>query len=250
MALDRPMNDLRAAIVDDESLARARLRRLLVKASGGAVKIVAECVDVSELLAAAQGCTMDVIFLDIEMPGKSGFSAISDWQGPRPQIVFVTAYDQYGARAFDERATDYLTKPVTLERLRDALDKIQLMAQASATMETSSTGRRLSLLIGQRTYLVPVADIELVTSHGNYLEIATRDSTYTIRCTLSKFYAQLEGEGFVQLHKSFFVRIAAVKSVKPLGSGRFCIGLRGGQNVSSGRRFYQHVRMLLQESYI
>lgn len=244
------MNDLRAAIVDDEPLARARLRRLLKKAGGGAVEIVAECVDVGELMAAAKGCVMDVVFLDIEMPGKSGFDALADWRGPRPQIVFVTAYDQYGARAFDERATDYLTKPVTLERLRDALGRVHLMAQAKPVMATSSTGRRLPLLIGQRTYLVPVADIDLVTAHGNYLEIATSDSTYTTRCTLSRLYAQLEGEGFVRLHKSFFVRIAAVRSVKPLGSGRFCITLRGGNSVNSGRLFHEQVRMILQGQYI
>lgn len=240
------MNDLRAAIVDDEPLARARLRRLLEKAGGGAVEIVAECVDVGELMAAAKGCVMDVVFLDIEMPGKSGFDALADWRGPRPQIVFVTAYDQYGARAFDERATDYLTKPVTLERMRVALDKIHLMAQVSPPKEKFGTGKRLPLSIGQRTYLVPVDDIDIVTSHGNYLEISTLDSTYTIRCTLTKFYMQLESEGFMRLHKSFLVRIAAVKSVKPLGSGRFCISLRGGRSATSGRLFLEQVRMLLQ----
>ena len=244
------MNDLHVAIVDDEPLARARLRRLLEKAGGGAIKIVAECVDVRELLAAAKACILDAVFLDIEMRGKSGFDALAEWQGPRPQIVFVTAYDQYGARAFDENATDYLTKPVTLERLRIALGKIHVLAQASPTKEPFGIGRRLPLSIGQRTYLVPVADINLVTAHGNYLEISTSDSTYTIRCTLSNLYARLEGEGFLRLHKSFFVRIAAVRSIKPLGSGRFCITLRDGSIVNSGRLFHEQVRMLLQEQHI
>lgn len=239
------MSELCVAIVDDESLARARLRRLLEKVGGSAIRVVAECVDADELLATAASCSIDVLFLDIEMPGGNGFGALARWQGPRPQIVFVTAYAQHGVRAFDARATDYLMKPVSAERLRDTLERVRHVAAQVSPAAAAPSGKWLPLSIGQRTHLVPTVQIDLVLAHGNYLEIHAAGATYMIRNTLADFQAKLEPENFVRLHRSAIVRIAAIREIKPMGSGRFRIGLHGGRHVHSGRHFRDQVHALL-----
>lgn len=239
------MSVLRAAIVDDEPLARARLRRLLKKVGGGVVEVVAECVDADELLATASNARLDVLFLDIEMPGVGGFGALARWQGPRPQVVFVTAYPQHGPRAFDARATDYLMKPVSAERLRDTLDRVrQASLMHTAPVPAVSDVKRLPLQIGQRTHLVSTDQIDLVLAQGNYLEIHAAGATYMIRSTLTEFHANLEAERFVRLHRSAIVRIGAIREIRPVGSGRFRIALQGGQQLHSGRHFRDRVHGL------
>ncbi|MFD0320888.1 LytR/AlgR family response regulator transcription factor [Lysobacter gummosus] len=231
--------------MDDEPLARARLRRLLTRVGGDAIDIVAECVDIDELLATAARVELDLLFLDIEMPGGDGFSALARWRGPRPKIVFVTAYPQHGVRAFDVRAIDYLVKPVSAERLRDTLDRAS--AGASPAVEASETeiAKRLPLKIGQRTHLVQVDRIDLVLAQGNYLEVYADGATYTVRGTLSDFHARLDARAFVRLHRSAVVRIAAIREIEPAGSARFRVALRGGRHVYSGRQFRDRMEALL-----
>jgi len=236
---------LRAAIVDDEPLARARLRRLLAKVAGRQVQVVAECVDADELLATAAGTALDVVFLDIQMPGADGFGALSRWQGPRPQVVFVTAYAEHAARAFDASAADYLLKPVSAERLQDTLQRLRRARLEPARAET---GRRLPLPIGQRTHLVPTAHIDLVRSEGNYLHVRTYQGHYTIRSTLADFRARLEPDAFAQLHRSAIVRLGAIRDIQSLGSGRFIITLHDGHAFNSGRSYRTQVRVLLEDA--
>jgi two-component system, LytTR family, response regulator len=240
------MTPLRAAIVDDEPLARARLRRLLAKVGGHRIDVVAECVDADELLASAADTTLDVVFLDIEMPGGDGFGALARWPGPRPQVVFVTAYAKHGARAFDAWATDYLLKPVSAERLQDTLQRVQRAHDtASPAGQGDDEGPRLPLPVGQRMHLVPTARIDLVTADGNYLHVRAGTARYTLRSTLADFLAKLEPTAFAQLHRSTIVRLAAIRDISPLGSGRFRITLHDGDGFTSGRRYLPRVRALL-----
>jgi two-component system, LytTR family, response regulator len=242
---------LRAAIVDDEPLARARLRRLLAKVGGPRIQVVAECVDADELLAAAADAPLDVVFLDIEMPGGDGFGALARWQGPRPQVVFVTAYAEHGARAFDAWATDYLLKPVSAERLQDTLQRVQRAHDAAGPgtdADVDADGDRIPLPVGQRVHLVPAARIDVVTADGNYLQVRAGTSLYTVRSTLADFLAKLEPAVFAQLHRSTIVRLGAIRDVLPLGSGRFRITLHDGHAFTSGRRYLGRVRDLLDDA--
>ncbi len=239
------MSVLRAAIVDDEPLARARLRRLLGRVGGDDLAIVAECVDVDELLEAAASTSIDVLFLDIEMPGGDGFSALARWQGARPQVVFVTAYAEHGVRAFDARATDYLMKPVSEDRLRDTIGRVRSAASTRPVAVEATVGERLALTIGQRTHLVPVASIDVVRADGNYLEVHVSGASYLVRGTLTGFASRLGTVAFVRVHRSAIVRIAAIREIRPLGSGRFRIGLAGGHEVRSGRLFRDQVKALM-----
>lgn len=240
------MTLMRAAIVDDEPMARVRLRRLLDRVGRDLVSVVAECVDIGELSAVAVNLDIDVLFLDIEMPGGDGFQALARWPGPRPQVVFVTAFPQHGARAFDVRAVDYLIKPVSGERLRDTLERLSgTRPKDGVVNEVVGDADRIPLKVGSRVHLVQANKIDLVVSIGNYLEVHADGAVYTVRGTLTDFHSRLGHVEFARLHRSAVVRIAAIRQIVPAGSARFRIVLLSGQHLFSGRQFRSKVDELL-----
>ena len=242
------MTPLQVAIVDDEPLARARLQRLLAQVAGDSVVVALDCANVDELLAAAPLGPLDVLFLDIRMPGGDGFSALERWPAPRPRVVFVTGYQEHAARAFDVHAVDYLLKPVSAERLRETLDRLR-QPIGSAGGATGAPAPQLPdtlpLPVGRRIQLVPVDQIDTVEAQGNYLEIRAAERCYVIRRTLASFEAELDPARFMRLHRSLIVRIGAIREIRPVGSGRFRIELHGGGRVQSGRNFRDRVLALV-----
>ncbi len=238
---------LKAAIVDDEPLARSRLRRLLEKVAGSEFQVVAECVDVDELLTTAQRQPLDVLFLDIEMPGPDGFSALARWQGPLPLVVFVTAWQEHGARAFDARAVDYLLKPVSAERLAQAIERLrERLALNGLRTPPDDATRRIPLQVGQRVHLVPERQINVVEAQGNYLEIDCEQGRYVLRRTLAAFAQELDPALFLRVHRSLVVRAAAIREIKPIGSGRYRLDLHGGRRLISGRNYRACIDPLLR----
>lgn len=240
------MSRLLVAIVDDEPLARHRLRRLLGKVAGNCVEIVLECVNGQELLAASREIKIDVVFLDIQMPGGDAFDILQRWQGRRPDIVFVTAYEIYGRRAFDARVIDYLLKPVSAERLRTTIDRLDERSAAESRQHRNASVRRISLRIGQRTDLVGVDEIDSIVAQGNYIEVHSGGNCYTVRRSLASFEAVLDPDLFKRLHRSLIVRIGAVREIHAAGSGRFRLEMFGGRSFHSGRSYSQQVRELMQ----
>ncbi|UNP29177.1 LytR/AlgR family response regulator transcription factor [Lysobacter gummosus] len=216
-------------------MARLRLRRLLLRVGHDRIAVVAECANATELAKAAASGDIDLVFIDIEMPGRDGFQALAGWRGPRPQIVFVTAYPQHGARAFEIRAVDYLVKPVCEQRLRDTLDR--LIPPQPTEHPEEGRKNRIALKAGQRTYFVAPARIDLALSTGNYVEVHAGGSIYTIRATLGEFHALLGASDFIRLHRSSVVRAGAIRCIEPAGSGRYRIVLHNGQTLHSGRQF-------------
>lgn len=238
---------LKAAIVDDEPLARSRLRRLLEKVAGSEFQVVAECVDVDELLTTAQRQPLDVLFLDIEMPGPDGFSALARWQGPLPLVVFVTAWQEHGARAFDARAADYLLKPVSAERLAQAIERLrERLALNGLRTPPDDATRRIPLQVGQRVHLVPERQINVVEAQGNYLEIDCEQGRYVLRRTLAAFAQELDPALFLRVHRSLVVRAAAIREIKPISSGRYRLDLHGGRRLISGRNYRACIDPLLR----
>lgn len=238
------MELMRAAIIDDEPLARSRVRRLLQREGAGRFDIVAECVDAMELLDAAARTELDVLFLDIDMPECDAFQALERWQGPLPQLVFITAHAAHGARAFDVRATDYLLKPISAERLREALSRVWELAGRDAFEDADAQGERLALQVGRHTRLVALGEIEAVVAQGNYVEVCTASGRYLQREPLHVF-AQRLGREFLRVHRSALVRIDAVREVRSLGSSRYALRLRSGIEVESGRSHAAAVRGVL-----
>lgn len=241
------MSPLSVAIVDDEALARHRLRRLLQKVGGGRVVIVLECVDADELLAsaAASAVDIDVLFLDIEMPGGNAFEILRRWQGRKPDVIFVTAYASYGVRAFDARVVDYLLKPVSAERLGETLARLQERVSHGAPAVHERKVDRIPIQVGMRTHRVAISEIDAVVAQGNYIDVHVGGSTYTIRRSLASFASDLDADVFIRMHRSIIVRSSAIRSIKPLGSGRFRLDLQSGQSFSSGRSYAEQIRKLL-----
>lgn len=241
------MTTIRAVVVDDEVLARSRLRRLLTTESRGSIEVVAECAEVDDLLKVARHQEIDVVFLDIEMPGGDGFSALRRWLGPKPLVVFVTAYEVYGVRAFDAGAVDYLMKPVSARRLQETLGRVRKtlgLAPVEGDAEAAND-RRIPLQLGARTNLVPEKEILVVEASGNYVQIETDRGRFIVRRTLTSFIEDLSSECFLRLQRSIVVRRDAIIDIRALGSGRYRIGLRGGREIISGRHFQGAIRDLL-----
>jgi two-component system, LytTR family, response regulator len=233
---------LQVAIVDDEPLARARLRRLLRKIADKAVNVAFEAADVDELLAGAKQSPVELVFLDIEMPDGDGFSALRRWPGARPEIVFVTAYEEHGVRAFDSRALDYLLKPVSAARLVESLARArEAVLRKRAANDHSARPERISVTIGNRRDLLDIGDIDLVVAKRNYLELHAGKRQYVIRRALHDFHASLRSDEFVRLHRSAVVRRGAIRTITPIGSGRFQLELAGGQEVRTGRNYRAEV---------
>lgn len=238
------MTSLHAAIVDDEPLARSRLRRLLEKVSGNRIKMVAECVDVDELMEVSREVQIDVLFLDIELPGGNGFTALRRWNGKTPMVVFVTAYEQHGVQAFADRAVDYLLKPVSTERLRETV--MRLEERALVTRKNSEPpGKKIAFNIGRRTTLVSEDAIQVIRANGNYLDIETSIGTFTRRQPLMEFLDSLTDNRFIRIHRSIAIKTSSIDGFLAIGSGRYMINLACGKSVVSGRAYREVVQALV-----
>lgn len=241
------MSRLRVAIVDDEPLARTRLRRLL--AADPAVEIVADCDSAAALADVLReqrrdAQLLDAVFLDIEMPESDGFAALRALPAPRPAVVFVTAYSAHAVRAFDVAAVDYLVKPVSQERLLAAVARVRAHRTAVADAPAPATPfpERLALPIGRRMSLVAVDTIDRVLALANYLEVRVGPRAYVLRRPLGWLEPQLDPRRFVRVHRSHIVRIDAVSQIEPQASGRYCLTLRDGARLFSGRSHRERIR--------
>ncbi|KRB08959.1 LytTR family DNA-binding domain-containing protein [Lysobacter sp. Root690] len=236
---------LRAVVVDDEAMSRARLRRLLGQQRD--VEVVAECGDGDSALAALRRLRPDVVFLDIRLPDLNGFGVI-DALPPeqRPQVVFVTAHAEHALRAFDAQAVDYLLKPYSAERLQAALERIRrLRAPAQAAPFAASAegfAQRLAVPVGARLRLLPVETIECVIAQSNYVELRADGQAYVLRETLSGLQARLDPRRFVRIHRSRIVRVDAVRDIEHLDGGRYVLRLANGLRLASGASYRERVR--------
>ena len=214
---------MRVLILDDEELARARLRRLL--GAHPDVEIVAELADPRRVTAEH---LVDVAFLDIRMPRKDGFEVAAELAGTI--VVYVTAWSEHAVRAFDAGATDYLMKPVDAERLALALGRAR-----ERLISREPPPSRLAVRDQGRVVFVDVADLDAVVAQGNYVELRAGTRTYTLRATLSAVQARLETNAFVRVHRSVLLRVARIASIEPLFHGEYLVTLVGGGTFTSAR---------------
>lgn len=243
------MRTLRALIADDEPLARARLSRLLAGEEG--VEIVASCGDGAQTVQAIRELRPDVAFLDIRMPGMDGFRALSSMpKSARPRVVFVTAYAEHAVRAFDAEATDYLLKPVSGDRLHEAVRRLRRsLDDGGATTTapepvTSQTAffSRLAVPDQGRLRVISVDDVDHVLAQRNYVELFVGERAYRLRETLSHLEARLDPARFVRVHRSRLVRVDGVADIEALAHGQYVLRLRNGTRLRSGRSYRNVVR--------
>jgi two-component system LytT family response regulator len=237
------MSALRVLVADDEPLARARLLRLLAQFPD--VEVVAECGSGQDAVEQMHARTPDAVFLDIQMPDLDGFDVLDSLpRERRPAVVFVTAYSEHAVRAFEARALDYLLKPVSGERLRQALERLRFAAMPPAPAATEYPPR-LAVTVGARIHLIDVASIERVDAHANYVELHLGGRSLVLRETLSNLEARLDPRRFLRVHRSHLVQLEAIVEAHPQESGRFALRLRSGARVNSGRSHGAKLRAAL-----
>ena len=238
------MSALRVVIADDEPLARLRLRRLLGTIPG--LDVVAECASGIEVMQLLPDCPCDLLFLDIQMPGADGFQALEHVVARPRAVVFVTAHAEHAVRAFDVQAVDYLLKPISADRLLQALERVQrALASEAAIIATPAIPRRLALPIGRRMQMVELDELDCALAQANYVELKVGARSFVLRETISGFHARLDPQRFLRIHRSAIVRIDAIREIEPLASGRYRVNLHSGQRLVSGRSYRDALRAAL-----
>lgn len=226
---------MRALIVDDERLARAELRRLLVPHPE--IEIAAEARNADEAEVQLEAIHPDVLFLDVQMPGRSGFDLI-EGRSDLPAVIFTTAYDQYALRAFEASALDYLVKPIAPARLAAALARLQTRSQAPTPAPALSGDRQIFVRDGERCWFLRLRDIVLLESEGNYtrLHLATDPSRPLVGRSLNYLEERLDPALFFRASRRHIVNIECIERLDPWVTGGLRAKLRGGREIEISRR--------------
>lgn len=236
------MNLLRILIVDDEALARDRLRSLLRREPD--LEIIGECANGEEALAAIRVGAPDLVFLDMQMPGGDGLQVVARLpEDRRPAIVFATAHDRYAVDAFDVAAVDYLLKPFDLDRLRLALQRARDYLQARVAPRSAAAGEsveprradRLAVRTDGRIVFLRLNEIIRVEADDNHVVLHLATGRLTLRDTLTALEARLDPALFVRVNRSTLVQIDQVKELQPALHGDYTILLRDGTRLPLSR---------------
>lgn len=211
---------LKALVVDDEAPARSELRYLLGEAGG--VEVVGEAGNAMEAMQLIKAIPYDVIFLDINMPGLTGVQLAEALTAhPRPPaIIFVTAHSEHAVKAFEVRATDYLVKPVEIDRLKEAISRLAPVAeQAPARID------RILVEKAGKKLLIAVEDILFIMAKDDYSYLHTAGERYLSTMSLASLETKLEPVGFFRIHRRYLVNLACVKEVVPMYGGTLLLTL-------------------------
>jgi two-component system LytT family response regulator len=237
------MQALRALLVDDEALAIRRLSRSLNQVVG--VEVIGATTSARQAVDLIGSERPDMVFLDISMPGLSGFEVIEQLPPETaPAIIFVTAYDSHAVRAFGVSAADYLMKPFAQARLEEAVDRGRLWLQARVPAR-----RWLDSLWVHRHRgfaRVPVAEIDWIEAHGDYARIHGPSADGLARTTLTALEGRLDPALFIRTHRSAICRKAAIVSLKRRPTGAVAVLLANGDEAPVGRRFIPGLRALMK----
>jgi len=239
---------IHALIVDDEPLARERIRTLLGDETN--IEIVAECGDGPAAVAALKKLSPDLLFLDVQMPGMDGFEVLRAVGKERiPVVIFVTAYDQHAVKAFEAHALDYLLKPFKPARFKETVQRArELLAnqEAGALSKSIATllGRekpargilaRIAVKSGDRTLFVKTAQIDYVESAGNYVVLHVGRESHVVRETMTALEGQLDPKKFIRISRSTLVNADQIKELQPLFKGEHAVVLNNGKQLTMTR---------------
>jgi two-component system LytT family response regulator len=243
---------MRCILVDDEPLARERLRALLEEATVD-VTIVGEAGSGKEAIPLIHEEQPDVVFLDVQMPVLDGFDVVDLLAEPRPHIVFVTAYDEYALQAFEVHALDYLTKPVRLERLNKTLRRVQ-NERDKATVRDGLDSlqrerrqhpiRRMTVHVGRKLRVIDLDAIRYIEADDKLVFVHLADAKYRTDFTLDELERRLD-ERFVRPHRSHIVNLDAVRELIPGSSGTYRLRLTDGTDLPVARRRAAEVKQAL-----
>ena len=249
---------IRTLIVDDEPLARRKIREFLK--GDGEIQVVGECGNGEQAVEAVRSISPDLLFLDVQMPGMDGFEVLNALRGEQmPFVIFVTAYCQYAVKAFEVRALDYLLKPFHRERFAHATERAKAQMRASAT---GVMGEDLSLKIRelieelrpQLRYLdrviirtagtvmfLKTEEIDWISAEENYVRLHCGKASYMLREKISAMEAQLDPKVFRRIHRSTIVNIDRVQKLHPFSHGDFQVVLLDGTELMMSRGYRERL---------
>ncbi len=268
---------IRALIVDDESLACEALRVML--GDDPEVEVIAEGRNGKEAVEAIREQSPDIVFLDIQMPEMDGFQVVEEVGAMRmPVTIFVTAYDKHALRAFEAHALDYLLKPFDYDRFNIALQRAKAVVRQQKLSQmgenllavlqsvNSKDGEspsgpdnrkpaahpepihRVGIKSDGRIYFLKTEEIDWVEGSGDYLTLHTGDQTHLIRETMGNFRAKLDPNKFLRIHRSTIVNIERIKDIQPLFKGDYVITLTNGTSLKASRGYRHELQPLLDQA--
>jgi two-component system LytT family response regulator len=256
------VNTIRTLVVDDEPLARERIKRFL--AAEPDLELVGECAEGREAVAAIQTLKPDLVFLDIQIPELDGFGVLKAIPIEQmPAVVFVTAYDRYALQAFDVNALDYLLKPYNRERFRKAVERAraqlsngakgELNERLISLLENFKTEpprhlERLMIKSSGRVFFLRAEELDWIEADGNYLRVHVGRESHLIRETMNRLASKLDPDKFLRIHRSTLVNIERIKELQPLFSGDYVVILRDGKQLTLSRSYRDKLLELFENS--
>ena len=267
---------IKTLIVDDEALARRRLRRLLE--AEREADVVGEAANGRDAITAIRELQPDLLFLDVQMPEMDGFGVLEEVGAEQmPAVIFVTAFDQYAVRAFEVHALDYLLKPFDADRLRGAFERARQhlagngsqapasqQQQIMALLETLAAERRdaplgsrpperpadrLMIKSAGRVYFVKVSEIDYVEAAGNYVRLHVGKDAHLLRETMNGVEARLDSGQFLRIHRSTIVNLDRVKEMQPWFSGEYVVIMKDGTQLKLSRGYRDRLEERLGNTF-
>jgi two-component system LytT family response regulator len=234
---------MKAIIIDDERLARSELRKMLQDFPE--IEVVDEASNADEGLQKIENHNPDLIFLDIQMPGKTGFDMLSELDHA-PQVIFTTAYDEYALKAFEVNALDYLLKPVEPRRLADAVEKLKRAGSTAGgeirngypTENNSILGENDQVFVkdGERCWFVKLGEVRLFESVGNYAKVFFGANKPLILKSLNALEERLDEKVFFRANRKHIVNLRMIDKIEPYFNGGLLLELKGGEKIEVSRR--------------
>ena len=225
---------MRALIIDDERLARKELISLL--SDFPKIEIIGEAANADEATELINKEHPDLLFLDIQMPGKTGFELLETLDDV-PHVIFTTAYDEYALKAFEVNALDYLLKPIQEERLRDSIEKIKL-EEKPVTQDQGKLGLNDQVFVkdGDRCWFVSLSNIRVFESDGNYIKVYFDTNRPMIHKSLNALDEKLDSRHFFRASRKHIINLSWVESIEPWFNGGLMVKLKGGDKIEVSRR--------------
>jgi two-component system LytT family response regulator len=228
---------LKVILIDDERLARSELKRLLLDFPD--VEVIAEAANANEGIEKIESLNPDLIFLDIQMPGKTGFDMLTQLE-KAPHVIFVTAYDEYALKAFDVNALDYLMKPVEPKRLAEALLKVRQKEEEERLSYNNrgvlSEHDQVFVKDGERCWFVKLSDVRLFESVGNYAKVYFGSNKPLILKSLNALEERLDEKIFFRANRKHIINVRKIEKIESYFNGGLLIDLAGGEKIEVSRR--------------
>jgi two-component system, LytTR family, response regulator len=231
---------MRAIIIDDERLARTELRKLLQDYPE--VEVVDEAANADEGINKIDSLQPDLVFLDIQMPGKTGFDMLAELERA-PHVIFTTAYDEYALKAFEVNALDYLLKPIEPKRLADAMQKLHVTETKENHIVPENFNQSILTEVdqvfvkdGERCWFVKLSDIRLFESVGNYAKVFFGGNKPLILKSLNALEERLDQKTFFRANRKHIVNLRMIDKIEPYFNGGLLLELKGGEKIEVSRR--------------